>query len=247
MHAESAESSGSEAMSPPHVAIVMDGNGRWAEARGKSRIAGHQAGVDAVRKIVHHAAKRGTRYLTLFSFSTENWKRPKDEVQALFALMKKFVEKDLSRLHDEGVRVCVLGNRANLPIDTQKLLTNVEEKTQANTGLNLNIAFNYGGRDEIRRMVQSIGQKILSEEMKPDEITEEMICGSLDTAGHPDPDMIIRTSGENRISNFLLWQSAYSEFILLDVLWPDFAEPEYDQALKMFAKRNRRIGGVHSK
>ncbi|PHR60306.1 MAG: di-trans,poly-cis-decaprenylcistransferase [Robiginitomaculum sp.] len=225
----------------------MDGNGRWAAARGKSRISGHQAGVDAVRKIVHHAAKRGTRYLTLFSFSTENWKRPKDEVQALFALLKKFVEKDLSRLHDEGVRVCVLGNRTNLPVETQKLLSNVEEKTRSNTGLNLNIAFNYGGRDEIRRMVQSIGQKILSEEIKPDQVTEEMICKSLDTAGHPDPDMIIRTSGENRISNFLLWQSAYSEFILLDVLWPDFGEREYDQALKLFSKRNRRIGGVDSK
>ncbi len=227
-----------------HVAIVMDGNGRWAASKGKSRTYGHRAGVETVRQIVQHAAKCGTEYLTFFSFSTENWKRPKDEIQTLFGLLKTFVRKDLARLHRENVKVVILGNLDNLPADIQEALRSVTSTTRDNDGLNLNIAFNYGGRDEIVRMARNVGKKILNHELTPDEISEDVVANMLDTAGQPDPDLIIRTSGENRISNFLLWQSAYSEFILLDVMWPDFSAADYDHALELFSQRKRRIGGL---
>jgi len=234
----------SEDKNPDHVAIVMDGNGRWAQARGKSRIFGHQTGVDAVRKIVSHAASRGTKYLTLYSFSTENWKRPEEEIQALFGLLKSFVQKDLGRLHQENVRVRILGNKQRLPQDINETLEKVESKTRSNTGLKLNIAFNYGGRDEIIRMVQRIAKQVSSGSVSIADITEKMVSNNLDTAGQPYPDMIIRTSGENRLSNFLLWQSAYTEFVLTDVLWPDFTADDYDAALEIYGKRQRRLGGV---
>jgi len=229
---------------PRHVAIVMDGNGRWAKAQGKPRSFGHQSGVETVRKIVAHAGKSGTRHLTLFSFSTENWKRPQEEIQALFSLLRAFVKKDMARLDKENVRVTILGSRENLPKDIQTLIQEIEDKTINNNNLYLNIAFNYGGRDEIVRMVQKIANRMQIEKILPEDVTEEMITQSLDTCGQPDPDMIIRTSGENRISNFLLWQSAYAEFILTDVLWPDFTPADYDEALQTYAGRSRRIGGV---
>ena len=229
---------------PGHVAIVMDGNGRWAQARGKSRVFGHQAGVDTVRKIVSHAAKSGTRHLTLYSFSTENWKRPEEEIQALFGLLRSFVHRDLDRLHNEKVCVKVLGNKNNLPQDISEILQDVESKTRLNSGLNLNIAFNYGGRDEIIRMVQNICSQVANGSIQIDAITEKTIASFLDTKGQPDPDLIIRTSGENRLSNFLLWQSAYAEFVLTDVLWPDFTPADYDAALTVYSQRKRRLGGV---
>lgn len=231
---------------PMHVAIVMDGNGRWAQAQGKPRIFGHRAGVEVVQKIVGHAAKSGTRYLTLYSFSTENWKRPQEEVQALFGLMKTFVQQDLERLHLENVKVVVLGNKPNLPSDIQLLLGKVEQTTKLNTGLHLNIAFNYGGRDEIVRMVQNTVRLAKDGKITVEEINEASISRALDTGGQPDPDIIIRTSGENRISNFLLWQSAYAEFVLLDVFWPDFDENDYDHALEIYKTRRRRLGGAQS-
>jgi len=229
---------------PKHVAIVMDGNGRWAQSQGKPRIFGHQAGVETLRKVVGHVAQSGTKHLTLFSFSTENWKRPKEEIKALFSLLRSFVAKDLARLDRENIRVTILGNRRNLPPDIQTLVQQVEDKTASNDGLYLNIAFNYGGRDEIVRMATKLAKRVKAGDVLPEQITEEMVSRALDTAGQPDPDMIIRTSGENRISNFLLWQGAYAEFILLDVLWPDFTATDYDYALQVYATRCRRMGGV---
>jgi len=229
---------------PTHVAIVMDGNGRWAQKRGQSRIKGHQAGVKTVREIVSHAASVGTKYLTIYSFSTENWKRPAEEIQALFGLLKTFVGQDLERLNRENVKVRVVGSKANLPEDILKLLETVEKVTSENTKLNLNIAFNYGGRDEIVRMVQKISNSVSAGELSSDQITEEIVGENLDTKGQPDPDLIIRTGGESRISNFLLWQSAYTEFVLLDVLWPDFTTDAFDEALQIFSTRARRLGGV---
>ncbi|VAV93516.1 Undecaprenyl diphosphate synthase [hydrothermal vent metagenome] len=235
----------SKIKSPAHVAIVMDGNGRWSQSRGKSRRAGHQAGVDTVRKIVKYAASCGTQYLTLYSFSTENWKRPKEEIQALFGLLKAFVKKDLAQLNKANVQITVLGSRSKLPEEIKLLIEKVEIKTAANNGLNLNIAFNYGGRDEIVRMTQKLAKDVQQDKLDIADIDENMLCQSLDTAGQPDPDMIIRTGGENRISNFLLWQSAYAEFILLDVLWPDFCTKDYDLALEIYGARRRRMGGLN--
>jgi undecaprenyl diphosphate synthase len=231
-------------MTANHVAIVMDGNGRWAKSKGHSRTIGHQAGVETVRNIVQHAAKTGTKFLTLFSFSTENWKRPKEEVQLLFSLLKRFVRKDLERLHQNNVKVVILGDRENLPKDVRTQLDLVETTTQDNDGLHLNIAFNYGGRDEIVRMVRTLCEKSIDGSLALDSISEKLISNVLDTRGQPDPDLIIRTSGEYRISNFLLWQSAYAEFVFMDVLWPDFTAVDYDFALQEFAKRQRRMGGV---
>ena len=229
---------------PTHVAIVMDGNGRWAQSRGQSRIKGHQAGVKTVRKIVDHAASVGAKYLTLYSFSTENWKRPAEEIQALFGLLKTFVGQDLERLNRENVKVRVVGSKVNLPADILKLLDKVETVTSKNTKLNLNIAFNYGGRDEIVRMVQNISRNVSAGKLSPEQITEDVVGANLDTKGQPDPDLIIRTGGESRISNFLLWQSAYTEFVLLDVLWPDFTPDAFDEALEIFSTRTRRLGGI---
>jgi len=218
----------------------MDGNGRWAKARHRPRVFGHQAGVKTVRRIVEDAADIGIQYLTLYSFSTENWNRPKAEVAALFNLLKQYVDSDLEKLHRNNVRIRILGSREGLSSDILEIIERVETRTRDNTAFGLNIAFNYGGRDEILRAVrkaEKAGEDI-------SELSEAMIGKYLDTAGIPEPDLVIRTSGEHRTSNFLLWQSAYSEFIFTDVLWPDFKRDDLVAALDEFQRRDRRFGRV---
>ncbi|MDQ7018122.1 MAG: isoprenyl transferase [Robiginitomaculum sp.] len=231
---------------PEHVAIIMDGNGRWAAARKKPRKFGHHKGVDAVRRCVEAAGNLGIHYLTIYSFSTENWRRPEDEIKSLFDLMRNYVKKDVKQLRENGVRVRVLGGRANLTPDLRQLIEDVELQTRDNDRLFLNIAFNYGGRDELARACRGIVQDVLAGKQSQDEITEEDIARHLDTAFMPDPDIILRTSGEQRLSNFLLWQSAYSEFIVLDVLWPDFTQEHLEEALRIYHNRERRQGGVNA-
>jgi len=203
---------------------------------------GHRKGVEAVRNAVKTAGKKGIKYLTLFAFSTENWRRPEQEVSDLMGLLKFFVRRDLAELHRENVRVHVIGERHGLQSDILSLLTEAEELTRHNTALNLVIAFNYGGRDDITRAARELAQRVAQGELDPSDITELSITNALDTSGIPDPDLIIRTSGEMRISNFLLWQSAYSEFVFLPCLWPDFGEREFEEALKAYRCRDRRFG-----
>ncbi len=227
---------------PSHIAIIMDGNGRWAQARHRPRIFGHQAGVKTVRRIVEDAGELGIKYLTLYSFSTENWSRPKAEVSALFNLLKQYVESDLERLHERNVRIRILGSREGLTDDLLEIIGHVERTTRNNEQFFLNIAFNYGGRDEIlramRRAVQS-GQDMLK-------LSEHDLSLFMDTSGMPDPDLVIRTSGEMRISNFLLWQSAYTEYVFADVLWPDFTRADLEKAIKDYQSRNRRFGNLEN-
>ena len=222
----------------------MDGNGRWAKARGLPRTMGHRRGVEAVREAVRTAGAVGIRYLTLFAFSSENWRRPADEVSELMGLLKLFIRRDLADLHREGVKVKVIGSRDNLSSDIRSLLEEAENLTRDNTHTTLVIAFNYGGREEVARAVRRIADKLVSGEIKAESVTEEMLGGHMDTAGIPDPDLIIRTSGELRLSNFLLWQAAYSEFVFLPCLWPDFDRKAFEGALQEFAARDRRYGGV---
>lgn len=228
---------------PAHVAIIMDGNGRWAEARGLPRSEGHRRGVEAVRRTVTAASDLGIGYLTLFSFSSENWSRPPAEVEFLFGLLRMFIRRDLARLHRQGVRIQVIGSRDSLPDDIAALIGEAEAKTADNTGLCMVVAFNYGGRDEITRAARRIARKIAEGGVDPDEIDETMISAHLDTANMPDPELVIRTSGEMRFSNFLLWQSAYSEFVFLPMHWPDFDGETLQSALAQFASRSRRFGG----
>jgi len=226
---------------PQHVAIIMDGNGRWAASRGRPRAFGHRKGVEAVRDAVRNAGELGVRYLTLFSFSTENWNRPAAEVEALFELLRRFVAADLDRLHSEGVRVRILGRREGLSEELLKLIGSVESRTEANTKFHLNIAFNYGGRDEI---VRAAKRAAAAHDGDLSDLTEAELARYLDTADLPDPDLVIRTSGEHRISNFLLWQAAYAEFVFMDILWPDFDKAAFEAALAEYASRDRRYGGV---
>jgi undecaprenyl diphosphate synthase len=229
---------------PEHVAIIMDGNGRWAKQRGLPRTMGHRKGVDAVRETVRAAGDAGVRYLTLFAFSSENWRRPETEVSDLLGLLKAFIRRDLSELHRQNVRVRVIGDRQSLRNDILNLLLEAEETTKANTALTLVIAFNYGSRDEISRAMMSLAKDVESGRLRAQDITPALINARLDTAGIPDPDLIIRTSGEERLSNFLLWQAAYSEFIFLPEYWPDFSRELFYSALETFAARNRRFGGL---
>lgn len=229
---------------PQHVAIIMDGNGRWAQQRGRPRTFGHSKGVEAVRRVVEAAGDRGVRTLTLFSFSTENWSRPADEVGALFELMKRYVAADLQTLKKKGVRIRIIGRRDDLTPDVAETVLKAEADTAHNTEFNLNIAFNYGGRDEILRAAQTLARSARDGELNPADIDEDRLSSALDTAGLPDVDLMIRTSGEQRISNFLLWQAAYAEFYFTDVLWPDFDDAELARALDVFQQRNRRYGGV---
>jgi undecaprenyl diphosphate synthase len=229
---------------PQHVAIIMDGNGRWAQQRGRPRTFGHSKGVEAVRRVVEAAGDRGVRTLTLFSFSTENWNRPADEVGALFELMKRYVAADLASLKKKGVRIRIIGRRDDLTPDLAEIVTKAETDTAENTDFNLNIAFNYGGRDELIRAAQSLAEAVRAGDLNPYDIDEGRLSAALDTAGLPDVDLMIRTSGEQRISNFLLWQAAYAEFYFTDVLWPDFDDVELGRALDSFQQRDRRYGGV---
>lgn len=228
---------------PAHVAIIMDGNGRWAQKRNLPHMAGHNAGMLAIKEIVKASSSLGVKHLTVYAFSTENWKRSQEEVNGIFKLLIIYIEKELRELHENNVKVRVLGDYGKLPQDAVKSLERSLETTRNNTGLQFNIALNYGGRDEILRAVRKLADDIEAGSLRSEEITEEMITENLYTAGIPDPDMIIRTSGEMRLSNYLLWQCAYSEFVFTDVLWPDFSREEFEKTIEIFQNRKRRFGG----
>lgn len=227
---------------PRHVAIIMDGNGRWAAKRLLPRKLGHRQGVETVREIVRAAADLGVEHLTLYSFSSENWKRPPEEVSDLMGLLRLFIRKDLAELHQSNVKIRIIGDREHLDPDIVALLDEAESLTRNNTALTLLIAFNYGGQNEIVSATKRIARLILKGELDVDSITPELISQHLDTAGVPDPDLVIRTSGEKRISNFLIWQSAYSEFVFTDVLWPDFTRATLEEAIAEYKRRDRRFG-----
>ncbi|KVK56224.1 isoprenyl transferase [Agrobacterium leguminum] len=229
---------------PEHVAIIMDGNGRWAKQRGLPRVMGHRRGVEAVRETVRAAGDCGIRYLTLFAFSSENWRRPESEVSDLMGLLKAFIRRDLAELHRENVRVRIIGDRQGLKHDIRSLLEEAEQMTADNTKLTLVIAFNYGSRDEIARATAAIARDVAEGRINAESITPEMISARLDTSGMPDPDLIIRTSGEERLSNFLLWQAAYSEFLFVPEYWPDFDRQRFFSAIEQYATRDRRFGAL---
>ena len=232
---------------PAHVGVIMDGNGRWARARGKPRTEGHVAGVKALRRLVQIAIQYEVRYLTVFSFSSENWTRPRDEVRFIFGLVHRFVASDLETLIRNNVRVTIIGGRDELDQPLQRLINDVEAKTARNTGLNLIVAFNYGGKSELVDATRRIAKAVAAGELKPEEIDEKTIERALYTSGIPDPDIIIRTSGERRMSNFLLWQGAYSELIFVPENWPDFDEASFLRVLEEYSLRERRFGGVEAK
>jgi undecaprenyl diphosphate synthase len=229
---------------PQHIAIIMDGNGRWAAARGLPRVEGHRRGVEAVRRAVKAAGELGIRYLTLYSFSSENWSRPKSEILDLMNLMRRFVREDLAELHKSNVRVRIIGERDGLEPDILSLIDECEKLTRDNTRLTLIVAFNYGSRQEIARAVQNLARDVAVGKIRVEDITPEKIDAGLDTAGIPDPDLVIRTSGEKRLSNFLLWQAAYAEFVFLPSHWPDFNREALETALAEFRGRERRFGGL---
>jgi undecaprenyl diphosphate synthase len=232
---------------PGHVAIIMDGNGRWAAARGLPRVEGHRRGVEALRKTVRAAGEMGIRCLTIFSFSSENWQRPATEVRDLMGLLRRFIRNDLAELHGNNVRVRVIGERADLDTDIRRLLEEAEDLTRRNDGLLLVVAFNYGARDEIARAVRRIAEDVANGTVKPEAITEDMIGRHLDAPDISDPDLIIRTSGEQRLSNFLLWQAAYSELVFTPVYWPDFDRAALEAAIEEYRRRERRFGGLAAK
>ena len=229
---------------PRHVAIIMDGNGRWATSRGLSRTEGHQKGLEALRRTIRHAGRRGIEAVTIFSFSSENWTRPPSEVSFLMGLLRRFVQRDLRELHESNVRIRIIGERSDLDGGILSLLEEAERVTADNTGLNLVVAFNYGSRAEITRCARKLAKRVAAGEIGPEDICEADLENCLDTAGLPDPDLIIRTSGELRLSNFLLWQAAYSEFYFCDQNWPDFDEAAFDAALENYGHRERRFGGI---
>ncbi|HEV7434089.1 MAG TPA: isoprenyl transferase [Pseudorhizobium sp.] len=229
---------------PEHVAIIMDGNGRWANQRGLPRTFGHNKGVEAVRETVKAAGEAGIKYLTLFAFSSENWSRPASEVEDLLGLLRRFIRRDLADLHRENIRIRIIGERQNLRGDILPLLLEAEETTRNNTAMTLVIAFNYGSRNEIARAVARIAEDVEAGRLKPAEVDADLISRRLDTADLPDPDLIIRTSGEERLSNFLLWQAAYSELVFLPCYWPDFGRQQLYEALRVFASRERRFGAL---
>jgi undecaprenyl diphosphate synthase len=229
---------------PRHVAIIMDGNGRWAKSRGLPRIEGHRRGVEALRRAVRTAIELKIGYLTVYSFSAENWTRPFEEVQSLMGLLHLFIRNDLAELKSNNVCIRVIGERSGLPADIIGLLDEAERVTKNNTGLTLVVAFNYGGRQEIAGAARALAEKVARGELAPENIDVELFGAALHTREIPDPDLVIRTSGEKRISNFLLWQAAYAEFVFLDVLWPDFGKLDFIAALEEYAHRDRRYGGI---
>ncbi len=232
---------------PRHVALIMDGNGRWAEARGLVRSAGHKAGIDALRRAVRAAADFGVEYLSIYSFSTENWKRPKAEVAFLLGLLRRFIRQDVAELHAAGVRIKVIGSRDDLEPSLVRLLDDAENLTAGNSKLNLIVAFNYGARQELVRAAKSLAEKVQSGLLTPADINAVAMERALETAGMPDVDLLIRTGGEERISNFLLWQCAYAEFVFLDEFWPDFDAALFGRALAEFSARDRRFGGLKAR
>ncbi len=229
---------------PAHVGLIMDGNGRWAARHGLPRLEGHRRGLDALRGAVRTATDLSLDYLTVYSFSAENWSRPFDEIQDLMGLLRRFIRKDLIELHKAGVRVKIIGHRENLQPDIRSLLIEAETLTRLNTGLTLVIAFNYGGRQEIAAAARAIARRLAEGKLREADINEALLSSFLDTTGIPDPDLIIRTSGEQRLSNFLLWQAAYAEFVFLPLLWPDFDRAAFTGALAEYAARDRRFGGA---
>ncbi|MFQ9952376.1 MAG: isoprenyl transferase [Clostridium sp.] len=229
---------------PQHVGIIMDGNGRWAKKRGLPRTAGHTVGANNFRTITKYCSNIGIPYLTVYAFSTENWKRPADEVQALMKLFRQYLEEALRDFQEENIKVIFLGDKSGFAPELQELIERTEEASAHKTGMVLNIAMNYGGRDEIAKAARELAQEVKEGKLSVGEIDEQAISNHLYTAGQPDPDLIIRPSGERRISNFLLWQSAYAEYVTMDVLWPDFKPKDLERALDEYAMRNRRFGGV---
>jgi undecaprenyl diphosphate synthase len=229
---------------PRHVALIMDGNGRWAAKRGLPRIEGHRRGVEALRRAVRAAIELGVRYLTVYSFSVENWSRPREEIDALLGLLHRFIHNDLAELHSHNVRVRVIGSREDLAPDVAALLREAEELTENNAGLTLVVAFNYGARQEIAAAARALAAAVAAGEIALDDIGAEAIASRLQTAGIPDPDLIIRTSGEQRLSNFLLWQAAYAEFVFLPIHWPEFDKSAFEDAIADYAHRDRRFGGL---
>jgi undecaprenyl diphosphate synthase len=229
---------------PQHVAIIMDGNGRWAKARGLPRVAGHRRGADAVRRVVRGAGELGIPVLTLFAFSTENWTRPADEVNDLMGLLRHYLRNELEELHKNGARLRVIGNREGLAPDIVRDIAEAEKMTRANSRIDVNICINYGARDEILQATRNLARRVGAGELEADDIDEARFEQELLTAGVPDPDLLIRTSGEQRISNFLLWQCAYAELVFVDTLWPDFGKENLEQAIAEFRRRERRYGGV---
>ena len=233
---------GPDGSPPQHIAVIMDGNGRWARSRGLPRAAGHRAGASAVRRTIEAAVGAGVGWLTLYAFSSENWRRPADEVLELTGLLRHYLRQELAELTQQGVRLRVIGDRTRFDDDTRAELDRAERATASNTRLNLNIALSYGARGEIVAAARAMAAAAKRGELDPSRLDEAGFERFLSTAGMPDPDMVIRTSGEHRLSNFLLWQSAYAELVFLDVLWPDFSRTDFDQALAEFARRERRFG-----
>jgi undecaprenyl diphosphate synthase len=229
---------------PAHIAIIMDGNGRWAGRRGLPRTEGHRQGVEALRRLVRAGLDLSIPYLTLFSFSSENWSRPQTEIQDLLGLMRRFVKRDLAELHEHGVRIRVIGSREGLQPDVLRLIDDAVTLTQGNETLNLTIAFNYGSREEIARAAARMAEDVAKGALRLEDVTIEGFAAYLDTAGLPDPDLLIRTSGELRLSNFLLWQLAYSEFVFTDLCWPDFTRDALEAAILDYHQRQRRFGGL---
>ncbi|HTB37361.1 MAG TPA: isoprenyl transferase [Reyranella sp.] len=229
---------------PNHVAIIMDGNGRWAKARGLPRVAGHRRGADAVRRVVRGAGELGIPVLTLFAFSTENWTRPADEVNDLMGLLRHYLRNELDELHKNGARLRVIGNREGLASDIVRDISDAENMTRGNGRIDVNICINYGARAEILQAIRSLARQVAAGELTADRIDEDRFESELLTSGVPDPDLLIRTSGEQRISNFMLWQCAYAELVFVDTLWPDFGKEHLEQAIAEFRRRERRYGGV---
>jgi undecaprenyl diphosphate synthase len=229
---------------PRHIAIIMDGNGRWANQRGLPRVEGHRRGVESVRSVVRAAGDIGIPFLTLFSFSSENWSRPKSEILDLMGLMRLFIKRDLADLHRDNVRVRIIGERAGLDADIVKLIADAETLTKTNTKLSLTIAFNYGSRAEIVRAAKALAAEVEAGTLKAKDITQDRFAIALDSGDLPDPDLFIRTSGEQRLSNFLLWQLAYTEFVFTETYWPDFNRTHLESAIATYQSRDRRFGGL---
>jgi len=243
---DSKDFSSSSAGLPCHVAIIMDGNGRWAKARGLPRTAGHKKGADAVRKTLEACGDLGIQYLTLFAFSSENWTRPEEEVGVLMGLLKQYLKSELAHMHRENIRFKMIGDRSRFSKDILRLIENAEDTTKDNDSLQLTVALGYGGRDELIKASQKAAEMVKQGSLQVEEIDEAFFPSLLETAGMPDPDLLIRTSGEKRISNFLLWQLAYAELVFIDTLWPDFNRATLDNALAEYTQRDRRYGGIRA-
>ncbi len=227
---------------PKHVAIIMDGNGRWAKARSLPVIAGHRSGAKAAEEVVSRAAKIGIEYITLFAFSSENWQREQEWVLEFMGLLRWYLQHSVDKLIKANVRIKIIGDKTTFAKDLQDMILSVEERTKDNTGITVILALSYGGRDDIKRATQKIARAIKNGEIQPEDITEDLVGNSLDTAFCPDPDLLIRTSGELRVSNYLLWQLAYAEYLFVDCFWPDFGEKQLDQAIEQYSKRHRTYG-----